>query len=58
MKIGILTFQRADNYGAMLQCYALQEYLKSAGHEVEVIDYRNYNLEKDHEEVFFLYKKR
>ena len=52
MKIGILTFQRADNYGAMLQCYALQEYLKGAGHEVEVIDYRNYNLEKDHEVKF------
>lgn len=29
MKIGILTFHWSDNYGAVLQCYALQEYLKS-----------------------------
>lgn len=40
MKIGILTFHRAHNYGAVLQCYALQEVLKSIGHDVEVIDYR------------------
>lgn len=40
MKIGILTFHCAHNYGAMLQCYALQEYLKGQGHEVYVIDYR------------------
>lgn len=40
MKIGILTFHWATNYGAVLQCYALQEYLKSLGHEVEVINYK------------------
>lgn len=40
MKIGILTFHCAHNYGAMLQCYALQEYLRSLGHEVYVVDYR------------------
>lgn len=40
MKIGILTFHCAHNYGAVLQCYALQEYLKSLGHEVYIIDYR------------------
>lgn len=40
MKIGILTFHCAHNYGAVLQCYALQETLKSMGHNVEVIDYR------------------
>lgn len=39
MKIGILTFHRAHNYGAVLQCYALQETLKRMGHEVQVIDY-------------------
>ena len=43
MKIGILTFHRGHNYGAALQCYALQEVLKSMGHDVWVInyDYRN-----------------
>ena len=40
MKIGILTFHCAHNYGAVLQCYALQETLKAMGHEVEVIDHR------------------
>lgn len=40
MKIGILTFHCAHNYGAVLQCYALQEMLKNMGYKVEVIDYR------------------
>ena len=40
MRIGILTFHRAHNYGAALQCYALQEVLKRMGHDVQVIDYR------------------
>lgn len=40
MKIGILTFHCADNYGAVLQTYGLQEYLKKIGHTVYVIDYR------------------
>lgn len=39
MKIGILTFHAADNYGAVLQCYALQKYLSDLGHQVYVIDY-------------------
>lgn len=46
MKIGILTFHRANNYGAVLQCYALQEFLKSQGHETYVIDYRPDYVEK------------
>ncbi len=40
MTIGILTFHSAHNYGAVLQAYGLQEYLKSCGHAVEVVDYR------------------
>lgn len=45
MKIGILTFHRAHNYGAVLQCYALQQILKIAGHDVYVIDYRQPTIE-------------
>ena len=45
MRIGIITFHRADNCGAVLQCYALQEYLRRQGHEAEVIDYRCLPLE-------------
>lgn len=40
-KIGIITFHRACNYGAVLQAYALQEALsrKFENDEVEIIDY-------------------
>lgn len=41
MKVGILTFHNAINYGAVLQTYATQEILKSLGYEAEVIDYHN-----------------
>lgn len=38
MKIGILTFHCAHNYGAVLQAYALQKYLIGLGHNVEIIN--------------------
>lgn len=37
MKIGILTLPFNCNYGGLLQCYALQSFLKGLGHEVVVI---------------------
>ncbi len=40
MDIGIATFQWADNYGAVLQAWALQHALSKRGHRVEIIDYR------------------
>lgn len=40
MRIGILTYHRAHNYGAVLQCYALQTYLRTLGHDAFVVDYR------------------
>lgn len=49
MKIGILTFHCAHNYGAVLQAYGLQEYLKSCGHEVEIVDYRPTYLTRGYE---------
>ena len=36
MKIRILTFALATNYGALLQTYALSRVLQEAGHEVEL----------------------
>lgn len=39
MRIGILTYHRAHNYGAMLQAYALRTFLQEQGHNVEFIDY-------------------
>lgn len=44
-KVGIITFHRANNYGAALQCYALQETLTSLGYDVVVIDYRQPYIE-------------
>lgn len=38
MKIGILTFHWAQNYGAVLQCFALKCKLEEMGHDVWVID--------------------
>lgn len=38
MKVGILTFHRAHNCGAMLQCFALQTVLERMGHTVDVLD--------------------
>ena len=40
MKIGILTFHWATNYGAVLQCYALQSFLDAKGHDVKIINYK------------------
>ena len=45
MKIGILTYHRAHNFGAVLQCYALKTVLSNFGHEVQVIDYRQPTIE-------------
>lgn len=40
MKIGILTFWWSqDNYGQLLQCYALQKYLRDVGHDAFLIRY-------------------
>ncbi len=39
MKIGISTYHRAHNYGALLQAVALRNKLTSLGHEVSFIDY-------------------
>jgi len=40
MKVGILTFHSAHNYGAVLQAYALQETIKGLSFETDIIDYR------------------
>jgi len=46
MKIGIITFHWATNYGAVLQCYALQTYLQRQKHEVFIINYRPKEYQK------------
>lgn len=47
MKIGILTFHNAHNFGGCLQAFALKEFFKFKGADVTIINYRNpkvYNL--------------
>ena len=39
MKIGIVTYYRSHNYGAMLQAFALCKTLQKMGHEAVFIDY-------------------
>ena len=44
MTIGILTFFESDNYGTVLQAFALQDYLQTLGHEVTLLHFkRNIN---------------
>jgi len=54
-KCGILSFLRTTNYGAVLQCYALQYKLKTLGVDAEVIDYRSKVLTSRYEKKNFLY---
>lgn len=43
MKIGVLTYHRAHNYGAYLQAFSLTSYLRSLGYNAELI---NYDMQK------------
>lgn len=47
-KIGILTFHNAYNFGAVLQAYALKNYLeKNSNCVVEIINYKNKEIENE-----------
>ena len=39
MKIGILTYHKAHNYGAILQALATRKVLQSLGYEAYYVDY-------------------
>ena len=54
MKVGILTFQQAINYGAVLQLYALQKTVQKLGIDSEVINYISPKLENDYKIWFML----
>lgn len=56
MKVGVLTFHRAYNYGAVLQAYALQKKLGEIGVQCEVIDYLS--REKRAQTKLFSYNKK
>ena len=46
MKIGILTYHGAHNYGSALQAYALHNYLTNLGHKVDIINFRSDRQDK------------
>lgn len=41
MKVGIVTFHKSHNYGALLQAVALREALVKSGHSVYYVDYHS-----------------
>lgn len=45
-RIGILTFHRVTNYGAVLQAYALKQVCDDLGYETHIINYKNPNIEE------------
>ena len=53
-KIGICTLYFANNYGAVLQAFALQEVLKEMGHDVEFIKVRDVkvNMKQPNADLF------
>ncbi|MCF8380671.1 MAG: polysaccharide pyruvyl transferase family protein [Bacteroidales bacterium] len=48
MRVGLLTFHSAHNYGAVLQTYATQQTIRGLGHNIDVIDYCPDYLIKQH----------
>lgn len=54
-KIGIITFHRALNYGAVLQSYALQKTVTSLGANCEIVDYICPKISHDYK-PFRIYK--
>lgn len=54
MRIGILTYHRSHNCGALLQAYALREFLKLKGYnDVTYVDY----WPEYHKDVYRLFRK-
>lgn len=46
MKVSIITFSRAINYGAVLQSLALKETIQSLGNECDILNYKCKEVEK------------
>lgn len=53
MRIGIITFHRAHNFGAFLQAFALKTFLEEKGHDVEFVDY----WPKEHAALYKVYHR-
>ncbi len=49
MRVAILTFHRAHNYGAVLQAYGLKKSCEEMGYDVDIIDYAPDYIEKQYQ---------
>jgi hypothetical protein len=56
-RIAILTFQNTINYGATLQAFALQEYINKQNCNVEIINYENDILSREHKTQKFFQRR-
>lgn len=56
MKVGIVTFHAAYNYGAMLQNYALQQTLINLGHECKTLNLRT-RVQKEKYDYYIPYSQ-
>ena len=56
MKVGIVTFHGSHNYGAMLQAFALKNYVEKLNYEGSVIDYKTEKMINDYK-IFKLSSK-
>lgn len=56
MNIGILTFHRAYNYGAVLQAYALKTVINDMGVNAEIVDYICPQVDIDHHPKYTIKK--
>lgn len=45
LRIGILTYHFSDNFGALMQAYGLQTWLKAQGYQAEFVNYRPSHVE-------------
>lgn len=54
MKIALLTFHTAANYGAALQAYALQKFLTDKGFDCEYINYINESRRHEYDMMFHI----
>ena len=58
MRVGIMTYHNAYSYGAHLQAYALQEAIRSLGHDARVIDYKGVGFDAPRKKDLFPFLRR
>ncbi|MDD3686012.1 MAG: polysaccharide pyruvyl transferase family protein [Bacteroidales bacterium] len=54
MKLGLLSYHNAANYGAALQAFALQKALEQMGFESEYINYQNHHRKNSYNMTFHI----